>query len=116
MSEHTKEPWIVAHGSEKMVIANNRTPAIAQTIGDDAIANARRIVACVNTCAGISTESLEQGGIGSLLSLGIDEQKRGDCAEHQRDKLLAALKYIANEVDGPACGIAIRAIEQAEKT
>lgn len=31
-------------------------------------ANARRIVACVNACAGLSTEALEAGMLGNLIS------------------------------------------------
>lgn len=53
------------------------------------LANARRIVACVNACAGISIESLEAGGIGSILSLGLEEQKRGDMAERERERRTA---------------------------
>ena len=55
---HTKEPWHVAIGNGTMVIAN-RVPAIATTIGDECRENARRIVACVNACAGIPTEKIE---------------------------------------------------------
>ncbi|WP_041645323.1 hypothetical protein [Aromatoleum aromaticum] len=45
--------------------------------------HARRYVACVNACEGISTETLEQRGMAPIISL-----------EQQRDELLAALKKI----------------------
>jgi hypothetical protein len=77
VSEHTKEPWTV-----EMVVSENyfdiccgyqipgrESPIlIASTYGDEdrpndvaqGKANARRIVACVNACAGISTGRLER--------------------------------------------------------
>jgi hypothetical protein len=72
MSEHTKEPWIVIdfdphHGTyiedehgeticDLYVIDRITDKPIQQ---NNAEANARRIVACVNTCEGIDTERLE---------------------------------------------------------
>lgn len=76
MAEHTKEPWAVEHGGvnygsglqiDEYFITNRSVcddVAIASEIIDPLTskpseANARRIVACVNACAGISTENLE---------------------------------------------------------
>jgi hypothetical protein len=42
-------------------------------------ANARRIVAAVNACAGISTAALESGVVGELLSLVEDAFAEADC-------------------------------------
>jgi hypothetical protein len=48
--------------------------------------NARRIVACVNACDGISTEQLETLAVKPSLTAMVDEYKQ------QRDELLSALK------------------------
>jgi hypothetical protein len=57
--------------------------------------SARRIVACVNACAGQPTELLEATGIG-LLGKSIDKiavfHARSMNAEQQRDNLLSAIK------------------------
>ncbi len=50
----------------------------------EAQANARRIVACVNACEGVSTENLHPGDMHRLI-LDLDEARR------QRNQLLAAL-------------------------
>jgi methionyl-tRNA synthetase len=60
-NQHTKEPWSL--GKERpqpnthvVLISVNDTTAVATGNPEDA----RRIVACVNRCAGMSTEFLEQ--------------------------------------------------------
>ena len=83
--QHTKEPWngknipLTASALERVgfyiVFTNN--PATK----DEAEANARRIVACVNACAGISTETLEAMPAGP------------SAIERQREQLLAATQY-----------------------
>lgn len=84
MQEHTKEPWEYWEndrtGFGVKMPRKNKTRFGAEpyaVIGgfepddlDEMKANARRIVACVNACAGISTESLEDGGEVSLLCTG----------------------------------------------
>lgn len=82
MTKHTPEPW-------RFICANDETGHEPCIMRCDAIglvsapqhpadeaedeANARRIVACVNACAGISTEALESGAlrevVGCALSL-----------------------------------------------
>lgn len=52
-------------------------------------ANSRRIVACVNACEGISTESLERSDVIASMQ---GERRR---LETQRDDLLAVLERIA---------------------
>jgi hypothetical protein len=70
---HDPEPWFVdnSRGYEefKSVIASRQPPE-----GDDRWivpadddADARRIVACVNACAGIPTEALERGALGRAI-------------------------------------------------
>ena len=100
---HTKEPWAYHtrgnYGAgEEADLSVEKLDSARGYLGLD---DARRIVACVNTCAGISTESLEQGGVGSILSLGLSELKRGDVAEKQRDELLAAAEAI--EINAEEC-------------
>lgn len=71
--EHTREPWkygkeLSASAGEWLISVDAgscwRGNPIAETrpaTGDEQ-ANARRIVACVNACAGVTTKELEQGG------------------------------------------------------
>lgn len=75
MSDHTKEPWHVGSLNDALYITAGQPPAttndcpnhnaeretIARLFGTypEADANARRIVACVNACAGIPNEVLE---------------------------------------------------------
>lgn len=66
MSDWTKEPWVEG-------TSNNHSPAIRGADGSliavvnvqatvlCRVANARRIVAAINHCAGLSTETLESG-------------------------------------------------------
>lgn len=76
MSEHTPEPWAVtdrneigdryigpAHGHPYAAICVTGIPPF---LGNEAEANARRIVACVNACAGVPTEELEEVAKGSI--------------------------------------------------
>lgn len=57
------------------------------------IANARRIVACVNACAGISTEQLEAAG---TIAVECQDEAQAELlkATEQRDNLPAALENI----------------------
>lgn len=59
--EHTLEPWYIPY--DTVLIRQfdaEDSPLIADTAGTtNAEANARRIVACVNACTGILTETLE---------------------------------------------------------
>jgi len=88
MSEHTKEPWNVRTIDESMGVIDDKYDfSIAQThqrAGDkcniERKANSRRIVACVNACAGVTTENLERNRIGEIIIK----------AERQRDELLDA--------------------------
>lgn len=88
MSNHTKEPWVLdALGAIRC--------------GEDGylelnIDNCKRIVACVNACAGIPTNELE------YIS-GSDREKASGIIRHhwdachlriQRDDLLAFLQYL----------------------
>ena len=101
MSKHTKEPRFhhAASGSQHCAggyinASESRSDhAIAHICGSgfecgEYQANARRIVACVNACAGLPTEQLESSPPGGVLN-GV----AGLIA--QLDELLAALEIIA---------------------
>ncbi|KKN14749.1 hypothetical protein LCGC14_0993020 [marine sediment metagenome] len=81
MAAHTEEPW----GKERYDISNPFAPSIphifieggGRTIADVGLwtdlaakqeANAARILAAVNACAGLSTEALERGVVKDLLA------------------------------------------------
>lgn len=78
MSAHTPEPWTLEGDDELWVSGPDRQePVICDMVprdegsftGEDE-ANARRIVAAVNACTGISTEALERGLIALLVEYG----------------------------------------------
>lgn len=121
MSEHTKEPWHTGknHNAERFIYGEDGW-AIAECVQtkDKMFANARRIVACVNACAGIPIEILEQNKTGGLtwsFANALD-------LTMQRNELLTALKEIAEETydqwsnGAKAKEIALAAIEKAEAT
>ena len=97
MSEqnHTPEPWsyqasIPEDGFECFFI-NGERKRISDFDGpqdDEQFANVRRIVACVNACAGIPTDDLEQCPSGGLFHLADHANE----LVKQRDELLAALR------------------------
>lgn len=137
MSEkHTPEPWITdatgdggdiarhimnANGHGPVYIA--RLPMVG-TLGrayKSQEANARRIVACVNACEGITTERLEDLGRPLMQHLiGCDERAARQVKEaadltSQRSTLLAALRCAIKKAPELITVPSIRsAIENAE--
>lgn len=120
MSQHSPEPWLITtdpvYGRFFNIATQKRIdaelPCMMQVDGysddpeveEEQHANVRRIVACVNACAGISTELLEQQGIKAVLApsessktmaeasrLLIQSNARQLHLTEQRDELLAAL-------------------------
>ena len=104
--KHSPEPWCtdqMSHEEPLMditIIAAN-DDRVAKVWIDDAPVedfnarqrlNARRIVACVNACAGLPTEQLESSPLGGVLN-GV----AGLIA--QRDELLAALEAFTSAQD-----------------
>lgn len=97
-SEHTPTPW-------KLFTAQDGTKFLG--IGDDtgggitdggfglwrddeeALANARRIVACVNACAGIETETLE-----NFEDIKADAAKRADEAAARLQRIAAIIEAV----------------------
>ncbi len=82
MTDHTPEPWLATAVKDKhsdlgpafwlidAVPQPNQETAVAELCakpGDRSEANAKRIVACVNACAGIPTEQLKAGSVRGLL-------------------------------------------------
>ena len=86
-AKHTKGPWRYDHepGYCGELIAQDGT-TIAEFVDEPSLANARRIVACVNACDGIPTAWLE-GGAADILEHSIALIK-------QRNELLEALQLI----------------------
>lgn len=100
-NKHTPEPWIYQEDSDaythiirqkadqRMIIAYG-----PQSSKGNVEHNIRRIVACVNACAGISTEALEAEG-SAVMGWNRTARKLIDVAK-QRDELLAALVKAAD--------------------
>ena len=92
--KHTTEPWHVCKPTEALHAVRAEAGRIVADVGySDTDAqnrmNARRIVACVNACAGVTTEELEQGGFVTGLIERLEEKER------QRDALQEELENIA---------------------
>ena len=99
-NKHTPEPWSAGvikykgewHFTAVPVGNEGKITALCGLAGangeDESIANARRIVACVNACAGFSTETLEL-----IASVGGMQHKMTATAAvaSQRDELLSDL-------------------------
>lgn len=115
MKQHTPEPWAWFETEDGAASCVAEGMAVARCnvhdpFGQDAI-NARRIAACVNACAGISTEDLEHTKDQGL----IRTIRRRVKTEKQRDELLAALRAIATDRNlGSAYIIANDAIASVE--
>lgn len=118
-AKHTPGPWYVNDDhkamSEYCVCAESRGKGFGSSVAtvtqrdgdkslphDEAVANARRIAACINACEGIGTEYLEHFG-----GTTFNDFKR---VKDQRDDLLAALElYVA-----AGCGDTTSFYKQAE--
>lgn len=106
-NKYTPEPWRAFNNGEGVVgVGTDHSDVCWTRIGeggwlnsdrtiDTDYENARRIVACVNACAGISTENLEDNL--PVLQLA----RRYNQTLKQRDELLAAAEAI--EINGEEC-------------
>lgn len=93
MTGHSKEPWRVQHphaGMRGWEIADSS--GLNQVSQDVTDANARRIVACVNACRGLSTDVLERMPTGGLLNATAELLTR-------RAQLLEALEAVVEWYD-----------------
>ena len=120
-NKHTQEPWhlcevenetgrikhLVPVDAEKMsllTIVENDQATFAAIYNDD---DARRIVACVNACAGVDPAWLETmakvGGFAVMNQYiaAYNQAAAAIMAEKQRDELLAAAEAI--EINGEEC-------------
>lgn len=112
-NKHTPEPWkTVFRGDEggldiDAFVSNGWGDyvTLALNVGE---ANARRIVACVNACAGVPTERLESDKYVHPKLL----QVQVDALRNQRDELLSALERIAA---GPGDNRLLTAIQWAKE-
>lgn len=95
MTQHTQEPWHIFEGTVQS--DTNWTICDARTKLKNADANARRIVACVNACAGIPTERLESCRV-VLMSVDAEKlteiAKQRDALQDKIDDLLDSVEYM----------------------
>lgn len=108
--KHTAEPW--KHMETRVYLGNEGGFDLCDAPSPEA--NARRIVACVNACAGIETEKLEAVAfLSPHLPAGL-KNKAIDYADllQQRAKLLAAAKNVVHAFD--QSGEIISAIDSLE--
>lgn len=98
---HTKEPWWKECGTDivtqdgKFIATTHQPESMVGT--ELEYENARRIVACVNACAGIETDALER--LHELYPMLFQEWLNTpdpvhDMVVEQRDSLLAAAKNL----------------------
>ena len=98
-NKHTPGPWVIgrppSNGEQTIGDKNGLMVAVATTgYGVNSEANARRIVACVNACAGMTNEQLDNICMisGSILSRFGEQMHYLGQVEKQRDELMAALE------------------------
>lgn len=96
---HTPEPWHAGDNST-IIYANdgfavaNATVFHGRSEPDTSVANARRIVACVNACAGIPTERLEAMHRGPADLMPMYAR-----LEQQRDELLTICEELQESAE-----------------
>jgi hypothetical protein len=105
MSEHTKEPWSINEWPQPdstIAIGAVGTPLICRVIFrnvsiNEQKANARRIVACVNACAGIPTIDLEVDNptLLTMLKERAELIRQLDELRKELDKLLVNASHVA---------------------
>lgn len=109
MSKHTPEPWFYhCQGFSTVYIEARIGGGMLQEIAacgpcqdgtEQQDENARRIVACVNACAGVDTDLLEAGELDKPTMLVIQENKD---LKHRCDELLAALEIASASLNDAA--------------
>lgn len=103
MIGHTKEPWHVEINEAEDANFCDRWPTIhsvdSEIIGTEGLftdietdkANARRIVACINACAGLSTEMLESAALNPPVKSAFNGYIT---MKEKRDDLLVIVKEL----------------------
>ncbi len=97
--QHTPEPWVAQHLRGELLITPTGAdggaalakllivvPGPADRWLDTRAANARRIVACVNACAGIPTGALDAGTIPALI-VALRNLVAADNCGYERDTM-----------------------------
>lgn len=119
MSEqHTPTPCTISvYGNVEKDHESIRVSGFALSGGSESKANARRIVACVNFCEGISNSDIERlQGVENGLARVIDRAKE---FKQQRDELLSALKEITSDysdrfdLESPSTNLGIKTVIKA---
>lgn len=116
--QHTPEPWRKEGDWRTGMIVGAYGSDVAVTVGKYGEANAARITACVNACAGIPTDDLVDHGVGGLKEWidEADETLKAVCAslidvpylgrceqgiyalKKQRDDLLSTAIKVRNDM------------------
>lgn len=103
--KHTQEPWDVHQDAAGIIVAKVNPDLSLLGLDLDEYAcfmneeDARRVVACVNACAGIPTDDLEaspEHGLPHLAEFAVS-------LVAQRDELLAALETLARSLPQIGC-------------
>ena len=100
-NKHTPGPWYASEegGNWRAMAADeNGGYTIADMCCDDQEANARRIVACVNACAGVPTGALEDMVTPIRQHLNSADIHAAKLVK-QRDELLAELEWCAQSLN-----------------
>jgi len=90
--QHTPEPWQYTVGNNHLYLRDGNGNMIAMTLDvhtDGLLANFRRIVACVNACAGLTDDEL-----GRFIDVRDGLKAAHGRALFQRDALAAALRLV----------------------
>ena len=90
-TKHTPEPWAMREADGLVAIAHSKGFILEDDDDRQNIIDARRIVACVNFCKGLSTENMENDTLEDSLKEVLERTKS------QRDELLAALTHAATD-------------------
>ena len=95
---HTEEPWVKVANNNVFCESGNMIFGFERSDFNKAQneINAKRIVACVNFCKGLSTENMENDTLESSLKNVLERTKeKGDFYKHKMDKYLDALREIS---------------------
>lgn len=116
---HSKEPWRAMGKWIDSCVDGDLFQEVAKCMKvkhGDGDANARRIVAAVNACAGLDTEYLETVGLPEFAGkqLCADKiQQELDAVTAQRDQLREALEAIVSSADASQAAINIPLLQAA---
>lgn len=100
MSDHANGPWELGGCSGRMITT------VSKYVGDgfiadvDTLANARRIVACVNACRDFDTDELVENYDGTSMTLKFVMDQQADCISdlrRQLETLLASCEELYSE-------------------